>query len=123
MVGRRGWASHFRVPDMSTGVGERAGTTLTTMLGVARATFISVQARHCDTPLRTAYVTCSRRAGTLTTFFAAISFITSISRSRSATSFFRRAFSCSSCFSRRTSSGWNVPNRFFHVYSVWPLTL
>src|SRR3546814_836145 len=37
-------------------------------------------------------------------FFAATSFITSISRSRSATSFFRRAFSASSCFSRRTSS-------------------
>src|SRR3546814_18607172 len=34
-------------------------------------------------------------------FFAATSFITSISRSRSATSFFRRAFSASSCFSRR----------------------
>src|SRR4029077_15729169 len=36
-------------------------------------------------------------------FFAATSFITSISRSRSATSFFSRAFSASSCFSRRTS--------------------
>ena len=48
-------------------------------------------------------------------FFAAISFITSISRSRSVTSFFSRTFSCSSCFRRRTSSGWNDPNRFFHL--------
>jgi hypothetical protein len=37
-------------------------------------------------------------------FFAATSFMTSISRSRSATSFFSRAFSISSCFNRRTSS-------------------
>ena len=37
-------------------------------------------------------------------FFALISFITSISRSRSATSFFSRAFSDSSCVRRRTSS-------------------
>ena len=44
-------------------------------------------------------------------FFALISFITSISRSRSATSFFSRAFSASSCFSRRTSSAWNAPIR------------
>jgi hypothetical protein len=36
-------------------------------------------------------------------FFAATSFITSISRSRSATSFFSRAFSASSCFRRLTS--------------------
>jgi hypothetical protein len=38
-------------------------------------------------------------------------------------SFFRRAFSCSSWFCRQTSSGWNVPNRCFHVYTVWSLTL
>src|SRR6516164_9309162 len=44
-------------------------------------------------------------------FFAAISFITSISRSRSATSFFSRAFSSSSAFSRRTSFASIVPNR------------
>src|SRR4249919_1788496 len=44
-------------------------------------------------------------------FFAATSFITSISRSRSATSFFSRAFSASSCFSRRTSFDCNPPNR------------
>src|SRR5208282_909805 len=36
-------------------------------------------------------------------FFEATSFITSISRSRSATSFFRREFSVSSCLRRRTS--------------------
>src|SRR5262249_40016348 len=54
-------------------------------------------------------------------FFAAISFITSISRSRSATSFFSRAFSCSSTFSRRTSLTWNVPKRFFHVEIVCSL--
>src|SRR4051812_37943043 len=48
-------------------------------------------------------------------FFALISFITSISRSRSATSFFSRAFSASSCFRRRTSLAWNVPKRFRHV--------
>jgi hypothetical protein len=36
-------------------------------------------------------------------FFAATSFMTSISRSRSATSFFSRAFSASSCFRRLTS--------------------
>src|SRR5262249_62377906 len=48
-------------------------------------------------------------------FFAAISFITSISRSRSATSFFSRKFSASSALSRRTSSAWNVPNRLRHV--------
>jgi hypothetical protein len=48
-------------------------------------------------------------------FFAAISFITSISRSRSANSFFGRAFSCSNCFGRRTSSGCSTPNRFLQV--------
>jgi hypothetical protein len=45
-------------------------------------------------------------------FFAAISFITSISRSRSATSFFRRLFSCSSVRSRFVSSAVIVPKRF-----------
>src|SRR5690606_31299901 len=43
-------------------------------------------------------------------FFAAISFITSISRSRSATSFLSRPFSPSSCFRRRTSSVPSAPN-------------
>src|SRR4029079_6250379 len=43
-------------------------------------------------------------------FFALLSFIPSISGSPSATSFFSRAFSVSSCFRRRTSSVWNVPN-------------
>ena len=48
-------------------------------------------------------------------FFAAISFITSISRSRSATSFFSRPFSASSCFSRRDIVGCSRPKRFLHV--------
>src|SRR5262249_43182618 len=60
--------------------------------------------RYCDTASRHAHH-----------FFAVISFITSISRSRSATSFFSRAFSASSCFRRRTSLAWNVPKRFLHV--------
>jgi hypothetical protein len=67
-----------------------------------------------------------RRAGTVTSFFAATSFITSISRSRSATSFFSRAFSPSSCFSRLTSSAWKPPNRLRHVWIVCfadPVTL
>ena len=42
-------------------------------------------------------------------FFALISFITSSSRSRSAASFFNRAFSCSSCRSRRTSRASSCP--------------
>lgn len=29
--------------------------------------------------------------------------------------FFSRAFSCSSCFWRHTSSSWNDPNRFFQL--------
>src|SRR3954452_509691 len=48
-------------------------------------------------------------------FFAATSFITSISKSRSATSFFSRPFSISSCRRRRTSSDRNAPNRLRHV--------
>jgi hypothetical protein len=48
-------------------------------------------------------------------FFALISFITSISRSRSATSFFSRAFSASSCLRRLTSSDCIAPKRFLHV--------
>ncbi|CAI10690.1 hypothetical protein, INTERPRO suggestion: probable Aminoacyl-tRNA synthetase, class I (plasmid) [Aromatoleum aromaticum EbN1] len=43
------------------------------------------------------------------TFFPAISFMTSISRSRSASNFFSRAFSCSSWRSRLTSSGVHRP--------------
>jgi hypothetical protein len=43
--------------------------------------------RYCGTASRHAHQ-----------FFPVISFITSISRSRSATSFFNRAFSASSCF-------------------------
>ena len=49
------------------------------------------------------------------TFFAATSFITSISRSRSATSFFSRAFSASSCFRRLTSFAWKPPKRLRQV--------
>src|SRR5690606_12675824 len=48
-------------------------------------------------------------------FFAAISFITSISRSRSASSFLSFAFSASSCLKRRTSDASNVPNRLRQV--------
>src|ERR1700741_3609360 len=48
-------------------------------------------------------------------FFAATSFMTSISRSRSATSFFSRAFSASSCFRRRTSLDCKLPNRLRQV--------
>src|SRR3954447_9255768 len=48
-------------------------------------------------------------------FFAATSFITSISRSRSATSFFSRAFSASSCFRRRTSFAPKPPKRLRQV--------
>src|SRR5215468_9620604 len=63
-------------------------------------------------PLRQAPPRRIRHLGTASPhahhFFAAISFITSISRSRSATSFFSRKFSASSCFKRRTSSAWNV---------------
>jgi hypothetical protein len=44
-------------------------------------------------------------------FFAATSFITSISRSRSATSFFSRAFSASTCFSCLTSLAPKPPKR------------
>ena len=47
--------------------------------------------------------------------FLPISFMTSISRSRSATSFFRRPFSCSSCRSRFTSAGSSCPNCRRHV--------
>ena len=64
--------------------------------------------QRANPPLRQA---AARRVNHLATasrhahhFFALISFITSISRSRSATSFLSRAFSCSSCFRRRTSS-------------------
>ena len=42
-------------------------------------------------------------------FFEATSFITSISRSRPATNFFSRAFSASSCRSRRTSFASKAP--------------
>ena len=45
-------------------------------------------------------------------FFRVISLSTSISRSRSATIFFSRPFSCSSCRSRFTSAGSNVPKCF-----------
>jgi Dodecin len=38
------------------------------------------------------------------TFFAVLSFITSSSRSRSASTFLSRAFSCSTCLSRLTSA-------------------
>src|SRR5262249_60430642 len=48
-------------------------------------------------------------------FFAATSFITSISRSRSTTSFFSRAFSASSCRNRRTSLAWKLPKRLRQV--------
>ena len=45
-------------------------------------------------------------------FFRVISLRTSISRSRSATIFFSRPFSCSSCRSRFTSAGSSVPKCF-----------
>lgn len=48
----------------------------------------------------------------------ATSFITSISRSRSATSFFSRAFSAASCFKRLASSTLIPSNRRFQTYSV-----
>src|SRR5689334_22813318 len=48
-------------------------------------------------------------------FFAATSFITSISRSRSATSFFSRAFSASSCRRRLTSFACRAPKRLRQV--------
>jgi hypothetical protein len=55
-------------------------------------------------------------------FFAAISFMTSISRSRSATSRFSRVFSASRAF-RRFASGTSIaPNRLRQVYSVASLT-
>jgi hypothetical protein len=53
-----------------------------------------VQDRRCDRPRRVAYAICSRRTGTLT-FSYGDPFITSISRSRSASSFFSWAFSFS----------------------------
>jgi len=52
----------------------------------------SVQAHRCDRPLPVVFPAATRRASTLTIFLA-ISFITSISRLHSATSFFSRAFS------------------------------
>lgn len=48
-------------------------------------------------------------------FFLSTSFITSISRSRSASSRFNRAFSCTSVRYSRTSSTSIDPNRFFHA--------
>jgi hypothetical protein len=51
-------------------------------------------------------------------FFALISVITSSSRSRSATSFFSRAFSCSTCRIRRTFTASSCPNRFRQRYIV-----
>ena len=52
-----------------------------------------MQARRAERPSSRPYATCCRRAGTLTILFAATTFITSISSSRSATSFFSRASS------------------------------
>src|SRR4029077_8681618 len=70
-------------------------------------------------PLRQALARRVRYSGTASRhahhFFAVTSFITSISRSRSATSFFSRSFSASSRLSRRPSSAWNVPKRFLHM--------
>src|SRR3954468_22019540 len=55
-------------------------------------------------------------------FFAAISFITSISRSRSATMRLSRPFSASRAFSRFASVTSIAPKRFRHVYRVPSLT-
>src|SRR6187399_2567975 len=55
-------------------------------------------------------------------FFAAISFITSIARSRSASSFFSLPFSDSSAFSFLASSASVAPKRLRHEYSVCSLT-
>src|SRR5208283_4642079 len=54
-------------------------------------------------------------------FFALISFITSSSRSRSATIFLSRPFSNSSCFRRLTSEASSDPNFLRHRYSVCSL--
>jgi transcriptional regulator with PAS, ATPase and Fis domain len=48
-------------------------------------------------------------------FFLDTSFSTSMSSVRSATSFFSRPFSCSSCLSRRTSAGSKLPKCFRHA--------
>jgi hypothetical protein len=81
-----------------------------------------VQARRCDTPLRTAYVTCSGRAGTLTIFCGDFlhHFDLEVALGHE---FLQARVLLLELLSRRKSSGWNVPNRFFHVYTVWPLTL
>jgi hypothetical protein len=68
--------------------------------------------RETTLPAHTQLAAASRHAHQ---FFAATSFITSISRSRSATSFFSRAFSASSCFRRLTSLAPKPPKRFRQV--------
>jgi hypothetical protein len=62
-----------------------------------------------DEPLPSKKTSCKHGAGH--TFFAATSFITAISRSRSATSFLSLALSCSSCRRRFTPTGSNCPKR------------
>src|SRR5690606_3797706 len=55
-------------------------------------------------------------------FFAVISFMTSISRSRSASSFLSRLFSCCRLRSCLTSVASSWPNRLRHTYRVCSLT-
>jgi hypothetical protein len=82
-----------------------------------RATWTSAHALRHDRPRLRAYSTCCRRPGALT-IFAAISFITSISRSRSAARRFSRPFSVSRTFRRSASDTSIAPNHFRHLYTV-----
>ena len=79
-------------------------TAMSTSPPTSARTLVESTARVAHT-----YATCATTHGRAHHFFAATSFITSISRSRSATSFLSFAFSCSSCRSRFTSTASSCP--------------
>ncbi len=108
------WAvAHCTASDVGIALGSYVATSMVLRWArwpwrAPRSGLARNASRHCVKHLRSA------RAGAHQ-FLAAISFITSLSRLRSASILLSRAFSVSNCRSRLTSSEFMAPKRLRHV--------